>query len=209
MSLFFPNFYGETLVKTTPKEPRDTTPLLSGRASVVSFFSSQWAERQAASFASAAANPALHDFVARSGGRAQLININYEDNAAKAWIIRLFMGSLRAKTPQSDWDKYFLVRAGVTDEIREYIGLLNSKVGYTYLVDHHCRIRWAGSGDAHPDEIEGLNKGLARLVDAINKEASLPASAREQLPGRRNAERAAALGAAAAAGRADESKPKE
>lgn len=62
--------------------------------------------------------------------------------------------------------------------------MLNTKVGYTYLVDHHCRIRWAGSGTGHPDEVEGLTKGLARLVDEIKRDAARPAAAREQLPGK-------------------------
>ncbi|KAH8122525.1 hypothetical protein FP744_10006056 [Trichoderma asperellum] len=189
LSLFFPNLYGQTILKKDVN-PRDTTPLLSGRASVVSIFSSQWAERQAESFISKEANPQLHEVLERSGDEAQIVRINYEDNSGKAFLIKLFMGSLRKRFPEKDWDKYFLVRRGITDEIRESIGLLNSKVGYTYLVDHHCRIRWAGSGSSHPDELEGLNKGLVKLVDDIKKEALLPAAAREKLPGKPHLEKA-------------------
>lgn len=187
LSLFFPNFYGQTILKNT-KEPRDTTPTLTGKASVVSVFSSQWAEQQVQTFVSKEANPALHEVVAQNSDVAQMVHINYEDNKAKAWIISMFMGSLRKKFPEKDWDKYFLVRRGLSDQIRESIGLLNSKVGYTYLVDQHCRIRWAGSGSAHPDELEGLNKGLARMAKDIRKEAQLPASAREQHPGKKRLE---------------------
>ncbi|KAK5990839.1 Mitochondrial ATPase complex subunit ATP10-like protein [Cladobotryum mycophilum] len=183
LSLFFPNLYGETLLKTD-KEPRDTTPLLLGNASVVSIFSSQWAELQANSFISKEANPALHEVLQRSGDTAQLVRINYEDNAGKAWLVRMFMGSLRKKMGEKDWDKYYLVRRGITDEIRESIGLLNSKVGYTYLVDHHCRIRWAGSGPSLEEEKESLSKGLGRLVEEIKRDATLPAAAREKLPGK-------------------------
>lgn len=103
----------------------------------------------------------------------------------------MFMGSLRKRFPEQDWGKYFLVRRGITDNIRECIGLLNSKVGYTYLVDHHCRIRWAGSGNSTPEEIEGLNRGLVRLVQGIKAEALLPATAREQPAGRKAIEEAA------------------
>ncbi|KAL6873171.1 ATP10 domain-containing protein [Trichoderma novae-zelandiae] len=188
LSLFFPNLYGQTLVKTD-KTPRDTTPLLSGRASVVSIFSSQWAERQVESFISKDANPQLHEVLERSGEAAQLVRINYEDNKGKAFLVKLFMGSLRKRLGEKAWDKYFLVQRGITDEIRESIGLLNSKVGYTYLVDHHCRIRWAGSGSSHPDELESLAKGLEKLVDDIKKEALLPATAREKLPGKPHLEK--------------------
>lgn len=188
LSLFFPNLYGQTIVKSD-KAPRDTTPLLTGKASVVSIFSSQWAESQVDTFVGKTANPALHDVVAQNPDLTQLVNINYEDNAGKALLVRLFMGSLRRKFPEKDWDKYFLVRRGITDTIRESIGLLNSRVGYTYLVDQHCRIRWAGSGPAHPDEQEGLAKGLGRLVEEINKEALLPATARERPMGRQHLEK--------------------
>jgi ATPase complex subunit ATP10 len=185
LSLFFPNLYGQTLLKID-KEPRDTTPTLLGKASVVSIFSSQWAERQAASFTSKEANPELHRVVAESGDLAQFVNVNYEPNTGKAWLVRLFMSSLRRQFAEKDWDKYFLVRRGITDNIRECIGLLNGKVGYTYIVDHHCRIRWAGSGTAHPLECEGLAKGLERTVEEIKRDAKLPAAAQEQSPGRRH-----------------------
>lgn len=189
LSLFFPNLYGQTLLKKD-KQARDTTPLLTGKASVVSIFSSKWAESQIETFVSKAANPGLHEVVAQNPNLAQLIHVNYEDNAGKALLVRLFMGSLRRRFPEKDWDKYFLVRRGITDTIRESIGLLNSRVGYTYLVDQHCRIRWAGSGPSHPEEQEGLAKGLSRLVDEINKEANLPATARERPIGKQHLEKA-------------------
>lgn len=123
------------------------------------------------------------------GDLAQVVRINYEDNAGKAWLIKLFMGSLRKQMAEKDWDKYLLVRRGITDDIRESIGLLNSKVGYTYLVDQHCRIRWAGSGTCLPEERESLAKGLRRIVADIKNEANLPATAREKLPGKQLSEK--------------------
>ena len=184
LSLFFPNLFGTTLLKRN--KLRDTTPTLTGKATVVSIFSSMWAESQVNSFVSKEDNPELHEIIAKNADVAQAVHINYEDNSAKAWLIKLFMGSLRKKFPEKDWDKYFLVQGGVSDHIRESIGLLNSKVGYTYLVDHHCRIRWAASATGHPIEVEGLNKGIAKLADDIRKEAQLPSSAREKPAGMKN-----------------------
>ncbi|TQV96834.1 hypothetical protein V2A60_000529 [Cordyceps javanica] len=187
-SLFFPNLYGQTILKAD-KEPRDTTPLLAGKASIVSIFSSQWAEAQTDSFTTAKANPELQSILKQHGtggdGLAQVVRVNYEDNAGKAWLIKLFMGSLRKRFPEHEWDKYLLVRRGITDHIRECIGLLNTKVGYTYLVDQHCRVRWAASGNSSAEEREGLNRGLARLVEGIKAEALLPSTAREPVPGRK------------------------
>jgi mitochondrial ATPase complex subunit ATP10 len=164
LSLYFPNLHGQTLVKGDA-EPRDTTPQLEGRISVVSVFSSQWAEAQVESFASEARNPALAALLAENRDRAQRVWINVEEDPMKAWLVKLFMGGLRRRIGRENWERYFLVRRGITDDIREAVGLLNSKVGYTYLVDGHCRIRWAGSGDSEDHERQGLVKGLSRLLE--------------------------------------------
>ncbi|KAK4158149.1 ATP10 protein-domain-containing protein [Chaetomidium leptoderma] len=174
LSLYFPNLRGRTLAKTPGADAADTTPILEGRASVVSVFSSMWAEGQARTFTSADQNPALHQLLlgggSGGGGRAQLVQVNVEEDVLKAWLVRFFSGSLRRRVGKENWDRYFLVRKGITDEIRESIGVLNSKVGYTYLVDHHCRIRWAGSGSADPGEREGLVKGMQRILSEMEKE---------------------------------------
>ncbi|KAE8453714.1 hypothetical protein EG329_009225 [Mollisiaceae sp. DMI_Dod_QoI] len=173
-ALYFPNFQGQTLLKD--KSPKDTTPLFEDKISVVSVFSSQWAENQAATFASEKQNPELHDVIKGSGGIAQLVQINVEENALKAWIVRLFMGRLRKKLGKDNWHRYFLVRKGITEDIRDNIGLLNSKVGYTYLLDGECRVRWAGSGPSEGDEKESLVKGVRRLIeDMRTKRRAKPA----------------------------------
>ncbi|KAK4042094.1 ATP10 protein-domain-containing protein [Parachaetomium inaequale] len=167
LSLFFPNLHGRTLAAAAA----DTTPLLEGRATVVSVFSSMWAENQAKTFTSPDQNQALHELLRGSGGgRTQLVQVNVEEDMLKAWLVRVFSWSLRRRVGKENWDKYFVVRKGITDEIRESIGLLNSKVGYTYLVDHQCRIRWAGSGSADPGEREGLVKGMQRILSEMEKE---------------------------------------
>ena len=48
--------------------------------------------------------------------------------------------------------------------MKEAVGLLNDKGGYVYLVDHECRIRWAGSAIAEDAEKESMVRGLVRLV---------------------------------------------
>jgi ATPase complex subunit ATP10 len=77
----------------------------------------------------------------------------------------MFQYRLRNQRKEEDWGKYFVIRRGVSDQIRETIGLLNGRVGYVYLIDKDCKIRWAGSGDAEGTEKEDLMKGLQRLVD--------------------------------------------
>ena len=169
MSLYFPNLFGHTLLKTT-KLPRDTTPVLEDKASVVTIFSTKWAEDQVKTFMGKKENPALHELLEQNKGKAQLVQINVEDTSLmKYWLIRMFSGGVRRSIGKENWDKYFIVRKGISDEIRESIGYLNSKVGYTYLVDGDFRIRWAGSGPAQPDERDSLTRSLERLLDEQKK----------------------------------------
>lgn len=177
-ALFFPNIQGQTLLKD--KRPRDTTPLFEDKVSIVSVFSSVWAENQAATFASKENNPAIHEVVASSGGLAQMVQINIEEDFLKAMLVKLFLPRLRSKIGAENWGRYFLVRKGMSDDIRNAIGLLNSKVGYTYLLDGECRIRWAGSGLCEGDEKDGLVRGAKRLIDELRaKPRARPASPHE------------------------------
>lgn len=178
-ALYFPNLQGQTLAKD--KGLHDTTPVFSNKVSIVSVFSSAWAERQAASFAGPKENPELHQIVKDSGGIAQMIQINIEENALKAMLIKLFVPNLRRNLAPEDWGNYFVVRRGITTAIRDAIGFLNSKVGYTYLLDGSCRIRWAGSGICEGDETEGLNKGTKKLIDEARRSQGGKIAAQQSL----------------------------
>ncbi|PBP15522.1 hypothetical protein BUE80_DR013744 [Diplocarpon rosae] len=172
-ALYFPNIHGQTLTKD--KKLRDTTPVFQDKVSIVSVFSSTWAENQTATFVAKQHNPEIHEVVASSGGMAQMVQINIEENALKAMLVKLFMPSLRKRVGAGNWGRYFLARKGLSGEIRDAIGLLNSKVGYTYLLDGECRIRWAGSGPCEGEEKDGLVKGAKRLVNELRANAARPA----------------------------------
>ncbi|KAE8150069.1 F1F0 ATP synthase assembly protein Atp10 [Aspergillus avenaceus] len=174
-ALYFPNMHGVTLASAG--EPQDTTPQLRGRISIVNLFSSVWAENQVVTFTGAVQNPGLYEAMKSGGDHVQKIDINLEENALRAWIVRSFMWRMRAKLPEREHGRYFLVRKGVTDSIKESIGMMNSKVGYVYLLDENCRIRWAGSGPAEEGEIEALNNGVLKLLQErkISMESEKPA----------------------------------
>lgn len=175
-ALYFPNMYGITLA--SPSKPLNTTTLLRGKVSIVSLFSSVWAETQVATFTGPKQNPGLYEILASENRFAQKVDINLEENALKAWIVRMFMWSMRRKLPKEQHDKYFLVRKGLDDGLKEAIGMMNSKVGYVYLLDENCRIRWAGSGPAEEEELDSLNNGLLRLIAEKKKsiESATPAA---------------------------------
>jgi ATPase complex subunit ATP10 len=164
LSLYVPNLHGVTLA--SPRKPVDTTPVILNRISVIAIWSSLWGENQAATFISRRANPGLYELLA-AGGKdiAQVVRINVETNWLKALLIRIFMWSLRRKMERDDWGRYFLLRKGLTDEIRGAIAAPNLNVGYVYLVDWDGRIRWAGCGNAADGETDALNSGVGRLLE--------------------------------------------
>lgn len=115
----------------------------------------------------------MHQALREGGELAQRVEINVEDNTLKAWLIRMFMWRMRQTMPTEQHGRYFLVRKGFTDSLKEAIGIMNGKVGYVFLLDENCRIRWAGSGPAEEGELEGLNNGIRKLVEE-KKRASSP-----------------------------------
>lgn len=90
----------------------------------------------------------------------------------------MFMGSLRKQYGEEGYGRYFLVKRRVPDLIRESIGLLNGKVGYTYLVDAECRIRWAASGPSTPDEMDGFTRGMQKLAKEAEEAQAAGGAAR-------------------------------
>ncbi|KAL8799375.1 MAG: hypothetical protein Q9182_005947 [Xanthomendoza sp. 2 TL-2023] len=179
-SLYFPNMVGSTLA--SPSTSSDTTPVLRNRISIISVYSNRWAEMQTQTFTHASKNPGLDEVFAaekrqRDGGGmpaaaplVQKVEVSIGEDWMKALIVRMFMRGIRRRREKEGWGRYFLVRRGITEEMREAIGMGNSKVGYTYLVDWECRIRWAGSAEAEGGETEGLVSGLRRLVETWRRE---------------------------------------
>ena len=168
-ALYFPNLAGHTLA--SPKLRQDTTSILKGKISVVSVFCGLWAERQVATFVRPNNNPDMHEAIREGEGLAQRIEINVEENTLKAWLIRMFMWRMRQTMLSEQHGRYFLVRKGFAERLKEAIGIINGKVGYVYLLDENCRIRWAGSGPAESGELQSLNNGIRKLVEEKKRAA--------------------------------------
>lgn len=52
--------------------------------------------------------------------------------------------------------------------VREDLGMVNKHVGYVYLVDESCRVRWAGCADAMPEEANALLNCTRILLDRLD-----------------------------------------
>lgn len=183
-ALYFPNVWGPTLAKDDgPDGGRDLAPVLQGKISIISMQNARYAEMQVDSFLSSTSNPDLEPLMTSSNGRIQRIDINMQTDFVREFLVRLSVGKLRKQIPEERWDKYFRIklprdiRRGLTEDVRDAMGVLNAEVGYVYLVDSSAKIRWAGSGDAWEGEVDSLNAAVRRLLD---EEQSLAAGQKLQ-----------------------------
>lgn len=173
-ALFFPNFLGRTLRKGQARADRkdgfsglgrDTCEVMDGKISVVSLVTSEWAQSQVQSFVGGNGNSELSRVLLDNNDLAQHVEINYESNTLRYWILRLFgMRRLRAERSLEQQDRYYVVRKGLDDTLKDALAAKNEKVGYVYLVDPHFRIRWAGCAIAEPEERQSLVRGVRKLL---------------------------------------------
>ncbi len=171
-ALYFPNVWGQTLAEEGdgPDGGRDSTPALMGRVSIVGVQANRWAEEMVDTFIGEKSNPSLNRLTAQKEGMLQRVDINIQGDWMRALIVKFYTGRLRKLIPEERWSRYFSIklprdiRRGLDDETRDAMGLLNSQVGYVYLVDSTCKIRWAGSGNAWEGEVDGLNAAVQRLL---------------------------------------------
>lgn len=64
-------------------------------------------------------------------------------------------------------------------QLKEPLGITNKHVGYIYLVDPDCKIRWAGNAYATEEERQGLRKAVAVLMARV-REGKEPSTATVQ-----------------------------
>ena len=173
---YFPNLRGQRPLLRRGKGERkgvDTTPVLKGKVSVVAVHSSVWAENQSKSFTDEKANPEMRQLLDGAKDVAQFAEVVFEDDMMKALVRKLFMWNLRRQKPEEAHSRYFLIRKGLDWEVRDAMGYLNLAVGYVYLLDPECRIRWAGSGPAQEIEKKSLNEGLRKLIAEARERLSV------------------------------------
>ncbi len=168
-ALYFPNVVGETLVES--EGVVDSCVVMRGKISVVAMHSAVWAEEQVDAYTHPEKNAELARITEESGGLVQRVNVNMQQGWFRTWLARMFKGRIRSQISEGRWGRYFIIqlprdiRRGLQEETRDAMGLLNSQVGYVYLVDSDCKIRWAASAYPWQGELEGLNSALRRLIE--------------------------------------------
>jgi ATPase complex subunit ATP10 len=134
--------------------------MLHDKVSIVAILTSKVSEEHTRSFY----RQAVERFSANS--KFQLVQVNLQENALKAYLLSLFISSLRKQISQKEQPTYLLSQQNM-DPVREKMRMDNKHVGYTYLVGPDSKIRWAGCGFAEPDEERALVACAGVLLDRI------------------------------------------
>lgn len=157
---YFPDITGTPLNSSTKSH---TTLLCSGKVSVVAMLSSKISEIQTANFI----DPTFAEY--KPHPAFQYIRINLQENLLKSLLVSLFTSGIRKTLPEDQWGKY-LVSSQNIEYIRDDLGMTNRHIGYVYLLDEQCRIRWAGCADPKPEEVEALKACTGVLLKRHSKE---------------------------------------
>jgi mitochondrial ATPase complex subunit ATP10 len=163
-ALYWPNFKGRTL----QREDADTTTLMKGRISIVSLFQRQWAYAQTQSYVGIKGHPELAQMIEENRDIVQNMEISMENVQSVSILGRLFEWNLRRGRTDEEQDRYFMTQ-GIPVVIRESLGIMNNSVGYVFLVDQKCKIRWSACAEALPEEKESLFKGLRSLINQAKR----------------------------------------
>ncbi|PWN48019.1 hypothetical protein IE53DRAFT_412630 [Violaceomyces palustris] len=145
-ALYFPDIQGTCLADRSTKH---TSDMFQGKVSVVCILNSRISEEHTKSF--------YEETLKMYGDhpKFQMILINLQENSLKAYLLSLFLTSLRSQIPKKFHPTYLLSHQDLDME-REAMGLHNKHVGYTYLVDSGSKVRWAGCSFAERSEVEAL-----------------------------------------------------
>ena len=154
-SFWMPNFWGKDL----GGELKSSVAIAKGKVTVCCVMSRTWAGRQVETFVT----PEVLQIVRESGGKAQVLDLNVEEAPLFRFFLWLYTGRIK-KEKSEPFLKYLLLK-DIQGDIRELLGMLNHRAGYVFLLDSDCKIRWAGSGDAQPEEVQSLISGLKKLIE--------------------------------------------
>ncbi|GJJ15073.1 hypothetical protein Clacol_009348 [Clathrus columnatus] len=160
-ALYFPDVVGVSL---TPQETAHTTDLCTNRISIISMLSSLRSEEHIASFTA----PTLETHLSNPSFR--FIQANLQENPLKGFLVSLFLASIRSRVPKELQSTYLISRQNM-EYLREPLGMVNKHIGYVYLVDHNCKIRWAGCGLAEDSEASALKNCTRVLLQRLTGES--------------------------------------
>ena len=101
----------------------------------------------------------------RGNHRVEIINLQLTEG----WFTSKLLGGMIARivknnTPEGDYDTTLLCLRNDLEEFRDALRIHNVMAGYVFLLDGLGRVRFAGSGEASPEEITKITQFARDLI---------------------------------------------
>ncbi|KAL1917802.1 uncharacterized protein VTP21DRAFT_3636 [Calcarisporiella thermophila] len=160
-ALYMPNIKGTSL----DKRQTNLVDLISGKTSLVAFSFVQHGSDQLKSFI----EPFVKEF--RGKQNIELVELNIQENPLKSMLVRLLIPNIRHNIP-TDRHSNYIIHYGNIERLRDALGMTNTLLGYVFLVDNECRIRWAAHGIATEQELQSMRLMTRALHDRNTKKGT-------------------------------------
>ncbi|KAF9431238.1 Mitochondrial ATPase complex subunit atp10 [Podila epigama] len=157
-ALYMPNIIGTSL-KTS--EPIELVDVLRGKISLLAISGTRFGEEHVETYM----NPFLSKWPAStSNSKVQLVELNIQENPLKAGLVRMMVPFVKKSIPEERHANYILHYKSIK-HLRDPLSMQNSYLGYVFLIDSNCKIRWGAHGPASETEIKTLLDSVQRLTE--------------------------------------------
>ncbi|KAJ1955813.1 hypothetical protein EC988_001676 [Linderina pennispora] len=138
---FLPNLEGKTLNGNSV----DIAQMCRGKTTLLTVEFVKFAEKHTLSYID------VFEKAFGDRGKAQVVQVNIEENWAKAAILKMCLPYTKRVIPQHRHNNY-VVHFGNVETFRNAMGIANPLIGYAFLIDPRTRIRWYANGEAVKNE---------------------------------------------------------
>ncbi|KAF9573295.1 hypothetical protein EC968_008835 [Mortierella alpina] len=157
-ALYMPNIIGTSL-KTS--EPVELVDILKGKISLIAISGTRFGEEQIETFMT----PFLKQWpMGVRDTKVQLVELNIQENPLKAGLVRMMVPFVKKTIPENRHANYILHYKSIK-HLRDPLSMQNSYLGYVFLVDSNCKIRWGAHGAGTEEEIKTLLDSVQRLSE--------------------------------------------
>ncbi|KAF9348572.1 Mitochondrial ATPase complex subunit atp10 [Mortierella sp. AD094] len=157
-ALYMPNIIGTSL-KTS--EPIELVDIIRGKISLLAISGTRFGEEQIETFLA----PFLKRWPMGEGNsKVQLVELNIQENPLKAGLVRMMVPFVRKTIPEERHANYILHYKSIK-HLKDPLSMPNSYLGYVFLIDSNCKIRWGAHGKGTETEVKTLLDSVQRLSE--------------------------------------------
>ncbi|KAF1806262.1 ATP10 protein-domain-containing protein [Mucor lusitanicus] len=142
---YMPNFEAQDL----SRQKINTTEKLVGKTTLMTFVYAKFGEPHVNTFI----KPFLEKY--KDQKDIQVVEVNVQENMLKQLLLKAFVPSIRKNLPAERKENYCLILKDIS-RTRKCLDMTNQYVGYAFLVDENCKIRWTAHGEATAEEVGNM-----------------------------------------------------